>query len=213
MKSYLPLLLAVVLFANRAGAGTLPGPTTNFVPAASPDIVIEGRYAPSSNGIVRLGFCGTVLHLRYHGSQLAMRVNASTDEVYFDVGVDGGEPVRLHARTGEADYSILHETIAGNHVLEITRRSESWQGTCEVLGFDLGLDGRLLVPPALSARKLMFIGDSVTCGALTDIRPDNPLKDKTAHDDQTSNARLSFGKILARQLNAQCVSWATVDEV
>jgi hypothetical protein len=205
MKSYLPLLLAVVLFANHAGAGTLPGPATNFVQATSPKIVIEGRYAPSSNGIVRLGFCGTVLHLRYHGSQLAMRVNASTDEVYFDIGVDGGEPVRLRAHAGEADYPILHETVAGDHLVEITRRSESWQGTCEVLGFDLGLDGRLLAPPALPVRKMMFIGDSITCGAMTDIRPDDPLKGKTAHDDQTSNARLSYGKILARQLNARCV--------
>jgi len=204
MKSYLPIFLAASLLASRASAESLTG-STNFVPAASPEIVIEGRYAPASNGVVRLGFCGTVLHLRYHSSQLAMRVKASTDEVYFDVGVDGAEPVRLRVHAGAADYPLLNETIAGDHVLEITRRSESWQGTCEILGFDPGADGRLLAPPVLPARKLMFIGDSITCGAATDIRPDDPLKGKTAHEDQTSNARLSYGKILARQLNAQCV--------
>ena len=205
MKSYLPFLLAVVLFTDHAGAGTLAGTTTNFVQAVSPDIVVEGRYALSSNGVVRLGFCGTVLHLRYHGRQLAMRVKASTDEVYFDVGVDGGEPARLRAHADEADYPILNDSVAGDHIVEITRRSESWQGTCEILGFNTGPDGRLLDPPALPARKLMFIGDSITCGAMTDVRPDDPLKGKTAHNEQTSNARLSFGKLLARQLNAQCV--------
>ena len=204
MKSYLPIFLAASLFAQRASAESLTG-STNFVPANSPKIVIEGRYAPSSNGIVRLGFCGAALHFRYHGTQLAMRVNASSDEVYFDVGVDGAEPVRLRCHAGEGDYPLLENATATDHVLEITRRSESWQGTCEVLGFDLGPDGRLLAPPVLPTRKLMFIGDSVTCGAMTDIQQDDPLKGRTKHEEQTSNARLSFGKLLARQLNAQCV--------
>ncbi|MGO8837504.1 MAG: GDSL-type esterase/lipase family protein [Limisphaerales bacterium] len=203
MKPYLPIFLAASLLAYRAGAESLTG-STNFVPAVSPEIVIEGRYAPS-NGVIRLGFCGTVLHFRYHGSQLAMRVEASTDEVYFDVGVDGGEPVRLRCRAGEGDYPLLENAATTDHVLEITRRSESWQGTCEIIGLKLGDAGKLLSPPALPARKLMFIGDSITCGAATDIRPDDPLKGKTAHEDQNSNARLSYGKILARKLNAQCV--------
>ena len=203
MKSYLPIFLAASLLAQRANAESLTG-STNFVPAVSTEIVVEGRYAPS-NGIVRLGFCGTVLHFRYHGSRLAMRVKASSDEVYFDVGVDGAGPVRLRAHAGEADYPLLNEAVAGDHLFEITRRSESWQGTCEIIGFDLGPGGRLLAPPPLPARKLMFIGDSITCGAATDIRPDDPLKGRTAHEDQTSNARLSYGKILAHQLNAQCM--------
>jgi hypothetical protein len=201
MKSSLQILIALCLLSVRARTE----PATNFIPAVSPQIVVEGRYAPSAERGVRLGFCGTVLHFRFHGSQLAMRVNASTDEVYFDIGVDNAEPVRLHARAGEADYPLPTGTNAGDHVLEITRRSESWQGTCEIVGFNLGADGTLLSPPALPARKLMFIGDSITCGAALDIRPDDPLKGKTAHEDQTSNARLSYGKILARKLNAQCV--------
>jgi len=203
MKFCLPLILAAFLLASRAGAEISAGTGTNFVPAVSPEIVIEGRYAPS-NGVVRLGFCGTVLHFRYHGSQLAMRVNASTDEVYFDVGLDGAEPVRLRCHAGEGDYPLLNEKAVADHILEITRRSESWQGTCEILGFIMGDGGKLLPPPALPERKLMFIGDSITCGAATDIRPGDPLKGKTAHEDQTSNARLSYGKILARRLNAQC---------
>lgn len=201
MKSSLRILIAFCLLAFRAGAESV----TNFVPAVSPQIVVEGRYAPSPAGAVRLGFCGTVLHFRFHGSHLAMRVNATTDEVYFDLGVDGAEPVRLRCHAGEAEYPILNDIDAADHTLEITRRSESWQGTCEVIGFDLGPDGTLLPPPELPARKLMFIGDSITCGAALDIRPNDPLKGKTAHEDETSNARLSYGKILARKLNAQCV--------
>lgn len=201
MKSSLQLVLAIGLLAVRTSAES----ATNFVSAITPEIVVEGRYAPSTTRAVRLGFCGTVLHFRFHGSHLAMRVNASTDEVYFDVGVNGADPVRLRCHAGEDEYCILNDTVASNHILEITRRSESWQGTCEIIGFNLGADGALLSPPALPVRKLMFIGDSITCGAALDIQPDDPLKGKTAHEDQTSNARLSYGKILARILNAQCV--------
>ena len=201
MKFLLHLLLVVAMLVIRTTAQT----ATNIVPAVTPQILIEGRFAPTPDGAARLGFTGTTFHFRMHGSSLAMRVKASTDEVYFDLGVDGAEPVRLRTHSGEGDYNLFHESSAGDHVLEITRRSESWQGTCEVIGFDLGTDGLLLAPPELPARKLMFIGDSITCGAALDIRTNDPLTGKTAHGDETSNARLSYGKILARRLNAQCV--------
>jgi hypothetical protein len=201
MKISLKILLAACLLVVRAGAES----TNYFVPAVTQQIVVEGRCAPSAEGSLRLGFCGTVLHFRFHGRQLAMRVKATTDEVYFDVGVDGAEPVRLRCHAGEGDYPLLTQTNAADHILEITRRSESWQGTCEVSGFDLGAHGVLLTPPELPVRKLMFIGDSITCGAALDIIPNDPLKGKTAHEDQTSNARLSYGKLLASKLNAQCV--------
>jgi lysophospholipase L1-like esterase len=201
MKITLPILLCLGLLAIRSRAES----PTNFVPATAPGILIEGRYAPTDEGAARLGFPGTALHFRVHGRELAMRVNASSDEVYFDVGVDGVEPVRLRAHAGEGDYVLLQETVPADHLLEITRRSESWQGTCEIQGFALGPEGVLLDPAALPARKLMFIGDSITCGAALDIRTNDPLTGKTAHGDETSNARLSYGKLLAKRLNAQCV--------
>jgi hypothetical protein len=201
MNARIVSCLAGVLLAIRAGAES----TNNFIPAVAPQIVVEGRYASTTNGAVRLGFPGVALHLRFHGKQLAMRVKATTGDEFFDVDVDGAEPVRLRLQAGEADYPLLNETVAGDHVFEITRRSESWQGICEIIGFDLGADGTLLSPPELPQRKLMFIGDSITCGAALDIIPNDPLKGKTAHEEQTSNARLSFGKILSRKLNAQCV--------
>ena len=201
MKITLTVLLCSALLAIPARAES----TTNFIPATAPGIIIEGRYAPTDDGAVRLGFAGTTLHFRLHGRELMMRLAASSDEVYFDVGVDGAEPVRLRAHAGEGDYMLFQESAAADHSLEITRRSESWQGTCEVRGFALGPGGALLDPPVLPERKLMFIGDSITCGAGLDIRPNDPLTGKTAHADETSNARLAYGKLLAKRLNTQCV--------
>lgn len=196
----------MVLSALVAGALSLAAGAaeSRFVRADSPDIVVEGRYAMSAADGVRLGFPGVVLHCRYHGDDLKMRVNAATDEVFFDVSVDDGKPVRLRALAGEHDYPIVEATAAGDHVVEITRRNESWQGTCVVDGFDPGPDGRLLSPPPLPARKLLFIGDSITCGANADYSPNDPLNGHTEHNTQWCDARVTFGKVLARHFHAQC---------
>jgi len=205
MKTPALLLAALVLAVGRLPAATDVAPaSTHWVPATAPEVLVEGRCVKTAAGAIRLGFTGTALHLRGLGTRFAMRINASSDEVYFDVQTDQAEPVRLRCHAGEGEYVLLESPTAAEHRWEITRRSESWQGTCEILGFQLADGAQLLSPDPLPERKLMFIGDSITCGAATDIRPNDPLQGKTAHEDQTSNARLAFGKILARRLRAQC---------
>ncbi|MFO1478494.1 MAG: SGNH/GDSL hydrolase family protein [Verrucomicrobiota bacterium] len=195
-----PRLLILLALDPRVSAGAVQ---VDFVAAASPAVAVEGRCVRTPAGGLRLGFPGQVLHLRVSGDSVSMQVNASSAEVFFDVQVDGAEPVRLRCHAGVGEYPLLEGAAKGKHTVIITRRTESWQGTCEVLGFKTGSGTTLLQPPALPKRKLMFIGDSITCGAATDIRPNDPLKGKTAHEDQQSNARLSYGMILSRRLNAQ----------
>jgi hypothetical protein len=88
---------------------------------------------------------------------------------------------------------------AGEHTLTLLRCNESWQGTCAFLGFTVGPGGAFLPAEPLPARKLMFIGDSVTCGEMTAYAAGRDIKDKI-----NCNARLSYGMILARWLGTQC---------
>jgi hypothetical protein len=122
MKNHIPSVLFGLLLCARLNAAVPAAPAASFTPAVSPQVVVEGRYAATPQSSVRLGFCGTVLHLRFRGEALAMRVKATSDEVYFDVRVDQGEPTRLRVLTGEADYPLLHEAATAEHVLEITRQ-------------------------------------------------------------------------------------------
>jgi hypothetical protein len=85
------------------------------------------------------------------------------------------------------------------HSVEVTRRTESWQGEFDVSGLVLGANDALLQPDPLPARKLMVIGDSVACGEYADFRPGDPAK-----DNRECSARLSYGMIVARRVNAQC---------
>lgn len=171
-----------------------------MMPADSADIRYEGRYAAEAAGAVRLGFPGVTAHLRFEGPRLVLRANAAKDDLYFDVSVDGAAPAVLRLHAGEDDYVLVPAGAATEHTVALTRRNESWQGIVTLVGFDPGEGGALRPAPALPGRKLMFIGDSVTAGAMTAWTPDHENRDAPVN----SNGRLSYGMVLARQLGAQC---------
>jgi lysophospholipase L1-like esterase len=196
-----PLMLFTVLGTTLLGSILPAVASASETPAHSPLVRVEGRTAPGKDGRLRLGFPGVTLHLRVRGHALAMGVEASSDQVYFDVLVDQRPPVVLRAHAGAGRYPLLaSDTADGEHIVTIVRRSESWQGTCEITGFTTANGGELLTPPAAANRRLMFIGDSVTCGEYIEYRPDDPIGD----DSHTTNARLTYAMELARRLGAEC---------
>lgn len=186
-------LACACLAAESNGASS-----ARFVRADSPEILVEGRTATSPEGGLLMGFPGVTLHLKFEGSDLGFRVKASSNDVYFDVSVDGAAPLRLQAKEGEGLYPLFHSATPGVHRISIVRRTESWEGVCEVQGFELGQGGRLLAPDPLPTRKLEFIGDSITCGSSIDVRPGEPQL-----GNQRSDANLTFAMELGRRFHAQ----------
>jgi hypothetical protein len=166
--------------------------------ADDPRISYEGRTAPGPDHSVRLGFPGITVRLRANAASIAWKLNASSDTVYFDVSIDGKPATRVHAAKGAAVIPLELGASAGGHTITLTRRNECWQGSCDLLSVEV-TGGELLDPPPLPARKLMFIGDSVTCGEGTEPEastdPRNPVR---------ANAAASYGIKLARRLGAQC---------
>jgi hypothetical protein len=191
--------LALLMLATSAGlASAAAARSTPPVPANNAAIIYEGRYATDASGAVRLGFPGVTAHLRFRGATLTLRADASQDDIYFDISVDGATPTLLRMHRGEGDYTIVKGAPA-EHTIAVLRCNESWQGTCEILGFDPGPGGEMLPPLVLPKRKLMFIGDSVTCGEKDAYEPGRDMNDKL-----NCNARVSYGMILATRLGAQC---------
>ncbi|HTL68745.1 MAG TPA: GDSL-type esterase/lipase family protein [Lacunisphaera sp.] len=187
----------VLAGATVALAVASPGST---VPADNPAIVYEGRYAAVAGGGIRLGFPGVTAHLRFAGPGLVLRADAANAEQYFDVAVDGAPPTVLRLHAGEGAYVLVPAGKPAEHHVALTRRNESWQGTVTLLDFDAGEGGALRPAPALPGRKLMFIGDSVTAGAMTAWTPGHENRDAAIN----SNGRLSYGMLLAREFGAQC---------
>ena len=192
-----PWVLGAVAAAAGLG-GTAFADSLRTVPANSPAVLYEGRCAVDPDGSVRLGFPGVTVHLRFRGTTLVLKARANKDN-FLDVSVDDGAPAQVRLRAGDGEYPVVKVPEVSEHTVTLTRCNESWQGTFTVLGFDPGADGTLLAPKELPSRRLMFIGDSVTCGEMTAWTPDpDPGRGSDA------NARLSYGMILARRLGAQC---------
>jgi lysophospholipase L1-like esterase len=147
---------------------------------------------------IRIGYPGVTLRLRFEGPSLALRVAGDTGNSRLAVMIDGGEPRVLRVPAGESDITVAEGLGPGPHTVDVVHRTEAWQGIVTVLGFRLAEGGRLLPPLPWPSRKLLFIGDSVTCGEGVD-------REGTCEKDapRWSNALLSYGMLTARALDAQ----------
>lgn len=81
----------------------------------------------------------------------------------WDVSVDGVLQPKIVLDLGARDYVLATNLPAGVHTVELYKRSESQNGYTKFLGYDLG-GGVLLAPPAPSARRIEFVGDSGPAG-------------------------------------------------
>lgn len=162
--------------------------------AADPHIARMGRTSIGADGAVRFGYPGVSFYLNFEGSRLSVDAEASGENSYLDVIVDGvARKVRLVA--GKQTVVLVDGVAAGKHAVEIVNRSETWHGTAALLRFDT--DGTWGKPPVLPARKMLILGDSVTCGEAIDRVP-GAKKEPSWWD-----ARSSYGMLMARELRAQ----------
>lgn len=166
------------------------------IPASGPLARVEGRCVPSASGSVTLGYPGVTVHLSVRGPSLNMTAKATASEVDFDVIVDGRLEGRVRLKQGLSDTRLFGNATNELHQVEIVHVTESSNGYCEIESFT---SEAFEAPPAPPAHRLLFIGDSFTCGAATECRPGRPTP---ATKSLRQNARLSYGWILSRRLSS-----------
>ncbi|MRW88989.1 xylan esterase [Duganella sp. FT80W] len=191
-------MLAATLSASPAVATSVVGtaaaaPLAATVVASDPRVVVEGRTAPAADGGLRFSYPGVSFFVNFDGTRLAATFDASGKDSFLDVVVDGIAR-KLRLAVGRASVVLAEGLARGPHGVEIVNRSETWQGNATLLSFDT--DGTWRAPPALPARKLAILGDSVTCGASID-------RASTERGAAWGSPRESYGMLLARRLNAQ----------
>ncbi|WP_373988033.1 bifunctional acetylxylan esterase/glucomannan deacetylase AxeC2 [Duganella sp. BuS-21] len=164
------------------------------IAAADPHVARMGRADVGADGGVRFSYPGVSFYLNFDGTRLAATAQASGDQTYLDVIVDGA-PRTLRLGAGRQTLVLADGLPAGRHTVEIVNRSETWQGSAALLAFDT--DGAWAPPPALPERKLLLLGDSVSCGASID----RVAGEKSGAS--WANPRASFGMLMAQQLKAQ----------
>lgn len=164
-------------------------------PMTDPQIQIIGRTESLNDGAVRFGYPGITTRFNFHGQTLWLRARSTSQQSHLEVIVDGDEPQVFQLSDQSQRFVLIDQPSAAQHQVAIIHRGETWHGlvTLEHLEFV----GELLDPPPLPQRKILVLGDSVTCGEAIE---------RTADCQKTSswwNPRLSYGMLMATALDAQ----------
>ena len=144
---------------------------------------------------------GVYIKAKFKGSYCEIIFNDEEqygkDHNIFDVSIDGREPERIRS-FGKNNSVVVAQNLAGKeHTIEIVRDTEAKQGYTEFIGFRC--EDLLPLPPK-PARKIEFIGNSITCGFGNDI---SGFKCGEGEWYDHHNANKSYGPFTARALNAQ----------
>jgi Carbohydrate esterase 2 N-terminal/GDSL-like Lipase/Acylhydrolase family len=168
------------------------------VSASDPRIAYMGR-TEMADGKAKLGFPGITVRFVYRGPAPTLRLSGDSPNCYFNLSCNGWDPVMIHLTQGENEIALPSGVAPpSGWVIELVRRTESWMGTASFNGLLLPAGGELLPPPPWPQHKLMFIGDSLTCGEYDERFP--PESDRSP---RTTNVARSYGMLLAKWLNAQ----------
>jgi lysophospholipase L1-like esterase len=166
---------------------------------ADPSVRLMGR-AKMENGSATLGFPGQEIELKFSGSaSVKMSGTVLTNQAWFSVYIDGEKLPVLEIQTGKYHVTLSDKLDpAKSHLLRLVRRNEAWQGIVRIDCFELDNGAKVLPPDALPARKILAIGDSITCGQSTEL---GPVDRKPGN--QWVNAELSYAWFVAKDFNAQ----------
>jgi lysophospholipase L1-like esterase len=128
--------------------------------AALAPVHLVGRFDASDPAGPRYSFAGSRLVTRFEGASLRVRL-AENGPNQYSVRIDGGERPVLKTQAGTHVYLLADGLAAGAHDLVLTRRTESFFGISQWLGFE----GATLVPtPSPYTRFIEIVGDSISNG-------------------------------------------------
>lgn len=192
------LFCLVVLAIPFARAAETNAASFSAIAPNDPRIAYMGRIELSDTR-ARMGFPGVTIRFVFRGTAPVVKMSGGSSNCFFNLSCNGWDPVVIRLHQGTNEIALPTGTApAGGWMIELVRRTESWMGTASFDGLLLPAGCELLPPPPWPQRKLMFIGDSVTCGEYNERFP--PENDRSP---RTTNAGRSYGMLLARWLNAQ----------
>ncbi len=139
---------------------------------------------------------GTSLKIRFEGEKAEVLLQDQHGNNYYAVVLDEKPPVLLHPDSLKHWYVLADHLPAGEHNLELFKRSEWTRGHTDLYSFRITGNARVLSPPETSGRVIEFFGNSITAGyADRDTVGDSP--DSTLTDNY-----VTYGAITARHYNA-----------
>lgn len=195
MKIIHSLLLGSLCFSSLVLAEPV-----QTISADNKQYLYTGRIDFADKKAPSLSWTGSSIKANFTGTSLAITLDDQLGKNYFNVIIDGEtqHPYVLEAKQGEQTYVISTVLKAGDHNLEIYKRTEGEEGATKFKGLVLDADAKLLAPPARPTRRIEIYGDSITTG-MGNEGPDNGMD----HLLTEKNNYWAYGAITARNLNAE----------
>ncbi len=196
-----PHFFACALFFSAAvlsGCSSTPPQDAAVItiPATDTHIARMGRTHTNSDQSLTFGFPGVSFKTEVVGTSLSAKLHSSAGNSWVDVIVDGGPAKAIKISREPTQIELFSFPASDKHTVELVHRSENWHGSVSLQNFTL--TGEKFLPmPLLSKRKLLILGDSVTCGEAID---------RVAGEEKNTrwwNARESYGMLTAQMLYAQ----------
>jgi len=191
-------LFIAILFL--VGLNNAQSKTVNF---NNPNIRYEGRILYKADAAV-LSWSGTSVSIRFNGNEISAVLQDLDTANYYNVIVDNKVAItRLHIDTNKHSYVLAKNLPAGNHLVQLYKRTEWDKGKTLFFGFETNNKTKLLPPPVPKKRKIEFYGNSITCGY--------GMEDTSGNDSWHGffeNNYLSYAALTARHYDAQfhCIS-------
>ncbi len=173
--------------------GAAPG--ADAAPAPVRDVHLYGRFELTTPTAPRCSFPGCTIVARFTGTAISARLRESGTSQW-TVRIDAAAPTVIKTSSATETYALASGLAAGEHRVELMKRTESYVGISSFLGFTI-TGGALVQSPAPWTRRIELIGDSITCGygALGAV-PTCPFSADT--EDETQ----AYGAVTARRLDA-----------
>lgn len=188
-------IILLFLFAGVLCAQMSAKEKTKFFPTNHSAIQYMGR-VETRNHQTRYNWPGTVVNVRFSGSVLGIQMKGGARN-YFNVWIDEHLSGKIHA-VEDTVWWLPAQLTPGVHQLCLVKRTEADMGMAVFYGIYTGKNDSILKPFPLSERKLLFIGNSITCGYGTE-----GLNRSERFKPATENCEMSYATILARAFNSQ----------
>jgi lysophospholipase L1-like esterase len=205
-KRYLALLVffaAAIGFLIDGGFGVcLASPIAISFPLQN--YLFIGRFDFSDPAGPRFAWSTSTVKARFQGTEASASLKSNGDN-WFNVIIDNTVMKPINVKSGAVETITLAAGLSsGTHTIELVKRTEGFVGDVQFLGFTFG-QGKILAPSVPSARRIEFIGDSLTCGYGNE--GSSQYQNFTTKNE---NAYLAYGAVAARALDADLttVAWS-----
>lgn len=192
MRKTSPLL---VLAAVLLSAAPLARAADVMVAPDNPNIVYMGRFTKDH----RFGWTGSAIRLRFTGTAVAADLAVfEGDAAAMQIVVDRVPTRPVFLRKGGHRYRLASDLTPGTHTVELFERTEAaHHGEVKFGGFLLS-PGAKVQKLSPKNRRILVIGDSITCGYK------NEARDPKHYDAlREENGYMSYAAIAARRVQAQ----------